>query len=73
LAVGIALSPLPIIAVGLILTTPKARSNGPAFILGWLLGLGVVGALVLVIGTSSASSDGGPGMKLIGDGIGALT
>lgn len=60
LAVGIALSPLPIIAVVLILTTPRARSNGPAFILGWLVGLGIVGALVLVIGSSSASSDGGP-------------
>src|SRR5688572_20394190 len=29
-AVGVALSPIPIIAVILILATPKARSNGPA-------------------------------------------
>ena len=30
-AIGVALSPVPIIAVILILGTPKARSNGPAF------------------------------------------
>ncbi|HUK72944.1 MAG TPA: GAP family protein [Streptosporangiaceae bacterium] len=39
LAIGIALSPIPIIAVVLMLTTPRARANGPAFVLGWLLGL----------------------------------
>ena len=33
LAVGIALSPIPIIAVVLMLTSRKARVNGPAFIL----------------------------------------
>ena len=36
LAVGIALSPIPIIAVVLMLTSPRARVNGPAFVLGWL-------------------------------------
>jgi threonine/homoserine/homoserine lactone efflux protein len=61
LAIGIALSPIPIIAVVLILTTKRARSNGPAFVLGWLLGLGVVGAIVLAIaGPSEGSSAGGP-------------
>jgi hypothetical protein len=38
LAIGVALSPVPIIAVVLMLTT--ARANGPAFVLGWLVGLG---------------------------------
>ena len=38
-AVGVALSPIPIIAVILMLDTPKARSNGPAFALGWVFGL----------------------------------
>jgi hypothetical protein len=61
LAVGVALSPLPIIAVVLILTTPRASTNGPAFVGGWLIGLGVLGAVVLVIaGPSSASSSGQP-------------
>jgi hypothetical protein len=61
LAVGIALSPIPIIAVVLMLTTPRARANGPAFVLGWLLGLGVVGAIVLAVaGPANASSSGTP-------------
>jgi hypothetical protein len=36
LAIGVALSPIPIIAVVLMLTTPSARVNGPAFVIGWL-------------------------------------
>ena len=61
LAVGIALSPLPIIAVVLMLTTRRARVNGPAFVLGWIAGLAVVGAIVLgIAGPSDASSDGAP-------------
>ena len=61
LAIGVALSPVPIIAVVLMLTTERARSNGPAFVLGWLLGLGVVGAIVLALaGPGGASEDGQP-------------
>ncbi|WP_250030224.1 GAP family protein [Paractinoplanes maris] len=48
-AVGVAVSPIPIIAVVLMLTTPRARVNGPAFVLGWLIALGVVGAVVLAL------------------------
>jgi Sap, sulfolipid-1-addressing protein len=61
LAVGVALSPVAIIAVVLMLTTEKARVNGPAFVLGWLIGLGVIGAIVLAIAKpAGASSSGGP-------------
>lgn len=61
LAVGIALSPIPIIAVVLMLTSRKARINGPAFILGWLIGLGIVGAIVLALaGPAEASKSGAP-------------
>ena len=49
LAIGIAISPLPIIAIILILTTPQARTNGLAFLGGWLLGLAIVGAVVLIV------------------------
>ena len=49
LAIGIAISPLPIIAIILILTTPQARTNGLAFLGGWLLGLAVVAVVVLII------------------------
>jgi hypothetical protein len=61
LAIGVALSPVPIIAVVLMLTTRRARVNGPAFVLGWLAGLAVVGAVVLLIsGGAGASASGGP-------------
>jgi Sap, sulfolipid-1-addressing protein len=61
LAVGVALSPIPIIAVVLMLTTHRARVNGPLFIAGWLAGLAVVGAIVLsVAGPAGASSSGTP-------------
>jgi threonine/homoserine/homoserine lactone efflux protein len=60
-AVGIALSPLPIVAVVLMLVTDRGRVNGPAFILGWWLGLAIVGAIVLSIaGGAKASSNGEP-------------
>ena len=48
-AVGVALSPIPIIAVILMLGTPKARSNGPAFAVGWVLGLVIVSVIVLLL------------------------
>jgi Kef-type K+ transport system membrane component KefB len=61
LAVGIALSPIPIIAVVLMLTSRKVKVNGPVFVLGWLIGLGVVGAIVLSIaGPAGASKSGSP-------------
>jgi Sap, sulfolipid-1-addressing protein len=61
LAVGIALSPIPIIAVVLMLASRKAKVNGPVFVLGWLIGLGIVGAIVLSIaGPAGASTSGSP-------------
>ncbi len=57
LAVVIALSPVPIIAVVLMLSTPRARVNGPAFLLGWAAGLAVVGALVLVVASLAGASE----------------
>lgn len=58
-AVGVALSPIPIIAVVLMLATPKARSNGPAFLLGWMLGLAVVGTIVLLASSGAEASESG--------------
>jgi len=48
-AVGVLLSPMPVVALVLMLVTPKAKANGLAFLLGWVLGLAVVGGLVLLI------------------------
>ena len=61
LGVGVALSPVPIIAVVLMLGTPKAGVNGPAFVLGWILGLAVVGGIALVVaGGAGATEDEEP-------------
>jgi threonine/homoserine/homoserine lactone efflux protein len=42
------------------LSTPRARANGPAFLVGWLAGLTVVGTVVfLIAGWVGATDDGG--------------
>jgi threonine/homoserine/homoserine lactone efflux protein len=62
LAVGVAISPVPIIAVVLMLATPRGRVNGPAFLGGWLVGLAVVGTIVLLVsnGVDATDSDATP-------------
>jgi threonine/homoserine/homoserine lactone efflux protein len=60
-AVGVAISPLPIVAVVLMLVTERARVNGPAFVLGWWLGIAIVGGIVLAASSGAEASDeGGP-------------
>lgn len=59
LAVGVAISPVPIIAIVLMLATPRARANGIAFALGWVAGLAVVGAIVLLVENGNAAEDSG--------------
>src|SRR5262249_62401277 len=59
-AVGVAISPMPIVAVLLMLVTARGRVNGPAFLMGWWLGISVVGALVfLSAGEIDAAGGGG--------------
>ena len=59
--VGVALSPVPIVSVVLMLGTPRARSNGPAFVIGWIVGLAAVGSIVLLLsGGANASENGEP-------------
>jgi threonine/homoserine/homoserine lactone efflux protein len=48
-ALGVALSPIPIIAVILMLFTPRASTNGPAFLVGWVVGLSAAAAIVYSI------------------------
>jgi threonine/homoserine/homoserine lactone efflux protein len=61
LGVGVSLSPVPIIAVVLMLATPRGATNGPAFLLGWVVGLGVAGTIILLISSGAdASDDGAP-------------
>lgn len=49
MAIGLALSPFPLIAIIILLMTPKAKSNSLWFLLGWMLGIYFIGFLVLMI------------------------
>ena len=49
MAVVVGLSPIPIVAVILILVTERARVNGPAFVIGWVVGLAILGTVVLLL------------------------
>lgn len=48
-AAGVAISPVPIIAVILMLFSRRARVNGRAFLMGWVLALAVVSGVVYVL------------------------
>lgn len=61
LAIGVAISPIPIIATILMLLTPRAGSTATAFLAGWVLGIAVGYAVLVLIGSAidlSSSSDG---------------
>ena len=60
-AVGVAISPTPIVAMVLMLITPQARSNGFVFILGWLVGVFAAGMIAsIVIGLIGPGDGGAP-------------
>lgn len=70
-AVGVAISPVPIVAVILTLFSQGARTNGPAFMLGWISALSTVSAVVYLLAdsanavTSSSTSDAIAWVKLL--------
>jgi threonine/homoserine/homoserine lactone efflux protein len=66
LGVVTALSPMPIIAVVLILVSARARVNGPLFIVGWFIGLAAVGAVVLLIADPGEASEAGEPATWVG-------
>jgi threonine/homoserine/homoserine lactone efflux protein len=73
-AVAIALSPIPIVAVVLVLGAPRARTAGPAFALGWAAGL-VATTVVLVAllgGADDPDSDTATGINWLKVAIGVL-
>jgi len=60
-AVGVAISPFPIVAVVLMLVSARGRANGPAFLLGWLVGVAGAGTILLLIASGAdAHEDGQP-------------
>jgi threonine/homoserine/homoserine lactone efflux protein len=66
LAAGVAVSPLPIVAMILLLATSRGRVNGILFGVGWLAGLALLGAAVLLIAGPSAASSGGEPAAWVG-------
>jgi hypothetical protein len=62
-AIGVAISPIPIIAVILMLFSARARVNGTAFLAGWVLSLAALSTVVYVlahdgnVATSTTASD----------------
>jgi threonine/homoserine/homoserine lactone efflux protein len=58
-AAAVALSPIPIVAIVLVLGSPRARTAGPAFALGWVVGLGVVSVTVTLVASGAAETNDG--------------
>lgn len=66
-AVGVMLSPLPIVGVILMLLSNKAKVNGPMFLLGWLAGLIiVVGGVVAFVNPDKLNQSSGEPSTLNG-------
>jgi threonine/homoserine/homoserine lactone efflux protein len=66
-AVGVMLSPLPIVGVILMLLSNKAKVNGPMFLLGWLAGLAiVVGGVVAFVNPDKLEQSSGEPSTLNG-------
>ncbi|MFV0309812.1 MAG: GAP family protein [Desertimonas sp.] len=70
IAIGVAISPLPIIALILVLLSRNGRTNSLAFSLGWVLGLVALETIVILIDPTSrqdgAADSGGLLQLLIG-------
>jgi len=60
LALGVAISPIPIIAVILMLFSQRARGNSAMFLLGWIVGVaGAMVVLLIVANTQDLSQSNG--------------
>jgi Sap, sulfolipid-1-addressing protein len=59
-AIGVAISPIPIVATVLMLMSERPRT-APAFAAGWVAGLAVAGIVVLLVANPAGVSEGGGG------------
>ena len=63
LAMGVALSPIPIIAVILMMVSRKGKVNGPLFVLGWFIGVILLSSVVILLARGHDYSEGsGPSL-----------
>jgi threonine/homoserine/homoserine lactone efflux protein len=71
-AIGVAISPLSIIAVILVLLSAKARVNGLVFTAGWLVGVALVATVIYLLADAGdvssvgSASDTSYWLKLVG-------
>jgi hypothetical protein len=59
-AIGVAISPVPIIAVILMLLSPRAGGAGAGFLVGWVVGIVVVTTVFVLLAGVIEPSDEGP-------------
>ncbi len=59
MAIGVAISPIPIIAVILMLFSAKAKTNGLAFLVGWVAALLLTGSIALFLASAGKISQSG--------------
>ena len=66
-ALAVALSPIPVVAIVLILGASNARTAGPAFAFGWIAGLPAVSVIVVLVvgggGDAEATTAGSTGSR----------
>ena len=61
LAIGVAISPIPIIAIILMLLSKRAATNSASFLVGWFIGIAVVLSIVVAVsGTATLTTSSGP-------------
>lgn len=60
IAVGVLISPMPIVAVVLMLVSRKAKANGFSFLLGWIVGIAALGSVVLLVAGAATPDAAGP-------------
>lgn len=75
LALGVAISPIPVVAVIVMLSSKRGLAKGLSFVLGWLLGGAVLGTVILVLAGGrqySSGSDPATGMAAFKLALGAF-
>src|SRR5271169_6714066 len=70
MAIGVALSPVPIIVVIAMLFSPPPTANGPTYLVGWVIAVGLVAGIALAtsdianVGNEDAATNGASWVKL---------
>jgi threonine/homoserine/homoserine lactone efflux protein len=66
LAIGVAISPIPIIAAILMLLSPKARVTGTGFLVGWVLGIAIAATVFTLLASVLPDEDPGASQPIKG-------